>query len=265
VRGSQFVTLWLLLLSMIVMPGSSGAQPIAMPLITAGSGDCLPQSLEVRSSTGFKLNALGLKSLRLAGLPPSVLDPLVPLQDRFFVGQDAFAQELMTVLDTTIYTTYEEILFEVSTVGPLMVIDIRDLKAQTTPEHPRQRQSCRLNLAWKPISIADGIQVRAGGLILQGHAQVPTHGRVTLTSVSRWVGTSSLPSVEIFESGFAGPFTIETMSEEMSPPTCDEVASREVVINIIAKRLQEQAEETLVALENVIIPLIEWNRCVASP
>jgi hypothetical protein len=148
----------------------------------------------------------------------------------------------------------------------MMSMEIGGLEAQTTPENPHERQSCGLSVVWEPVSVADGTQVTAvSGLILQGQAQVPAHGRATLTSTYRLAGTASLPSVEILESGFAGVFTVEMASDEGAPPRCGKVASEDIVVNLIAKRLQDQAEETWVRLERVGIPLINWSQCVEAP
>jgi len=265
-KGSQLVAAGLLLLCVAMISGSSIAQEASLPLVTVSGGDCLPQDLKVKAVTGFKLTALGLESLRLAGLAPEVLEALVPLQDRFFLGQEVFTQELIGRLGADSYAEYEERLLAASSVGPMMSMEIGTLEAQTTPENPRERQSCRLSVVWEPVSVADGTHVRAvSGLILHGQAQVPAHGRATLTSTYRLAGTASLPSVEILESGFAGVFTVEMASDEAAPPRCGEAASEDIVVNLIAKRLQDQAEETWVRLERVGIPLLDWSRCVESP
>ena len=265
-KGSRLAATGLLLLSVAMILGSSGAQEAALPLVTVSGGDCLPQALKIKAVTGFKLNAPGLESLRLAGLPPEVLEALGPLQDRFFLEQEVFTQELIGALGADSYAKYEELLLAVSSVGPMMSIDIGGLEAQTTPENPHERQSCGLSVVWEPVPVADGTQVRAvSGLILQGQAQVPAHGRATLTSTYRLAGEASLPSVEVLESGFAGVFTVEMASDEVPPPRCGEAASEAIVVNLIAKRLQDQAEETWVRLDRVGIPLIDWTRCVESP
>jgi hypothetical protein len=176
------------------------------------------------------------------------------LQDRFFFGQEVFTQELIGMLGADSYAEYEEPLLAVSSVGPMISMDVGGLEAQTTPENPHERQSCGLSVVWEPVSVADGTQVTAvSGLILQGQAQVPAHGRATLTSTYRLAGTASLPSVEILE------------SDEGAPPRCGKVASEDIVVNLIAKRLQDQAEETWVRLERVGIPLINWSQCVEAP
>src|SRR5687768_6552358 len=106
-KGSRLAAAGLLLLSMAMISGSSSAQEAALPLVTVSGGDCLPQALKVKAVTGFKLNALGLESLRLAGLAPEVLEALVPLQDRFFLGQEVFTQELIGALGADSYAEYE--------------------------------------------------------------------------------------------------------------------------------------------------------------
>jgi hypothetical protein len=264
-KRSRLAAAGLLLLSVVMISGSSGAQEAALPLVTVSGGDCLPQNLKVKAVTGFKLNTSGLESLRLAGLPPEVLEALGPLQDRFFLGQEVFTQELIGALGADSYAKYEEILLAVSSVGPMMSMEIGGLEAQTTPENPHERQSCGLSVVWEPVSVADETQVRAvSGLILQGQAQVPAHGRATLTSTYRLAGEASPPSVEVLESGFAGVFTVEMASDEGPPPRCGEAASESIVVNLIAKRLQDQAEETWVRLEQVGLPLLDWTQCVES-